>query len=420
MSTALDDRLREAFAHRANSTDVRVDLVRPGEAGTARSDVIVAVDARGADRWSPRRRSIVAVGAVAAVVGLVATGVAVSQRGGPVTDEPGSDIGVGATTATTNGTIADASADVVLTDRAALDLEQYRVLPVVRSTPLTFTVLDDSALPAGWSFEVMRSFTLLGPSDGSFPGTGGYSSGGTLTDDGGTSYELTVSSEDFLAVGATVDDTRTVGGAPVLVADGVAGEIGWTPADGVHVMLGNADADVGRLVDVAEQLTFVSTDELPLAPRPTGAGAPDAGAAFAGRIAGETWSATVGADALRSMFVDIGGQRLGGFANDRLSQPTDVPVVTGEATITALPGVGAVAFGYSTPSATAVVATLAGGATVSFPTLQRDLEAFWAVPIPTGVTVVSLAFVGATGVIATLTVPPLDPQLGGSYGGVFG
>ena len=81
MSTALDDRLRAALAHRASSTSVHVDLARFGDDESDRRGVDVVVDPAGADLWSPRRRSIVVVGAVAAVVGLVATGVAVSQRG---------------------------------------------------------------------------------------------------------------------------------------------------------------------------------------------------------------------------------------------------------------------------------------------------------------------------------------------------
>ena len=427
MSVDLEDRLRAALAHRADQTEIGHfgdPLARSAGHSTDRTPHELDVAGAPSRPRIDRARAVVALGAAAA---LVATVVVVAQRRPPTSDErlPSATAITADTADTPDSIVAPADraigADVALTDPTALDLDGYRVLPATRPTPRTFTVLAIDALPAGWTARVTGAFTLIDLSQTTFPGTGGYKYDVAVVDGDGRSFQLTVTSEDFFA-GAPVTTTGDlIDGSPVEVRTGASGEIGWRTPDGAHASLWSEGASVESLTEMAQSLPITTVDQLPDAVSDD-AGVPATGEPqLGGTIAGRPWGASISPGPLRTMFVHVDGRLLGGFENDRLSQPDDVAIVgMGETTLGALPGVGAIAFGSAAASATGVIATLADGTTVSFPTFQRDLEAFWAVPIPTGVSVVTLSIVAGGEVVGELTVPPLDPQLGGAYGGVLG
>jgi len=110
----------------------------------------------------------------------------------------------------------------------------------------------------------------------------------------------------------------------------------------------------------------------------------------------------------------------GAVSNDRLSQPSDNAAATFDISVSGVPGRGVIVFGYGPPATSVVSIESPTGVLAHLPTHQRELEAFFAVPIPDNVHVATLRFMDAEGnVLNVVNLPPFPKNMGGTYGGVF-
>lgn len=398
MTVELEDRVRRALAHRAEATTVgraSADTVQRG------SDAVVVDLAASRRRLGARdrRRPMLAVAAVA----LVAIGgIALSRRTEPPTEQD-------ATPATQPATSAPSAPSSVV--HRGLTLDDRRVLPVESELPADRYVVDTTRLPEGWTATERLSSTL----DFTHGGIGyGYSAQITTADG------VTVSIWATRGLGAQLPEGEPIGtidGVPAYASTDGSTSVNWQPDPRVVVTI-QGDRPVGELVDLADTLRYRRVAELPILPAdPVGPPTNEAHVRFSGTLSGQPWTAEVDPGPLRTMWVSFDGARAGGFEADRQSQPTDVAVTGLERTTIAVAGTGLVVIGHGAPSLTSVVATLADGSTASFPTYQRELEAFFAVPIPVGARVTTLTFLAGDVVRATLEVPAWPADLDGTYGG---
>ena len=418
MTHDLEDRLREAFAYRSERTHVDADSSHPDlHEGTSR-------------RRLPAMAALAAAG-VLLIAGLVAVNAIRS------TPSPGT-VPL-ASLPEANLTPIDLTAD-------DLSLDNWITTPSPDAPTPTWMVLDVAALPPGVELVSQAGSVLLTPpidapseTTSDLPVSHQYRA--QLRDDNtGTVIDVAVSSSQMGGpcnslidgMNATATDPPAGGdaGSNISGADvnginaAVSGSlVCWMPAPGViasvEVMGSSSPDDLESSLVLARQLTFTDTARLPQPVAPGQPGpAPDS-AEFIGTLNGIPWSATVSASALRTMNTYIDGRPSGAFSNDRLSQPVDTPAGTGELSLDAVPGKGAIAYGYTAPAVRTVRAINSTGDSVVLATFPRELETFFAVPIPDGVTIDTLEFLRSDGSIyATATIGPLPRDLAGAYGGL--
>jgi len=335
--------------------------------------------------------------AVATIVGLVVVArVRSDDRGGA--DSGSSD------TASANGP------DLVIDDLRAIDLDNLRGSGEPAGTASrSYLVLDASRLPDGWA-ATEQGFSLLDVEDP--PGHEYIYSAAITTDD---EHELVL---EFPLVGSP----STSGGPTGLSINGAAAEfdgygVVWSP-DGDHVARLGARPKLSTddLVTAAQALTFRTTSTLPVAEEASSVSRDPI--TLGGSLDGVAWSAYVEPTPLRTMWLSVDGARGGGFENTRDSQPSDAIYYGVEASLSGVPNRGAIVYGYCAPTVATIEARLDDGTVVQIATYRRELESWFAVPIPDGVVVDTLTFVNEDGsTLATYSVPPLPPQLGGTYGG---
>lgn len=411
MSVELEDRVRRALAHRAEHTSVDASSLQASSvsadrrAAGDRDAVVVDIDRAGRagraghDGRAPVGRRLVLVGAAAAlVVGVVV----LSQRIEPPVDEASPPASVPATPAAS---------------RFSLSLDDRRVLPVDDSgVPADRYVLDPTSVPEGWTVDESGMSTLYSGSEASL----GFIYTATLSAPDGTEVGLLVAR--MLGDATPPEETLgTVDGFPAWGSDGPPTTVTWKPDPDVTATV-QGTGSVADLMAFADSLEYRRVASFAAT---WSASADDdafrvneANVQFSGSISGLTWAVEVEPGPLRTVWSSIAGRRSGGTESDRQSQPTDAPVTVVENNLDATPGVGAVIYGWGPASLTSVAATLADGSTVSFPTYQRELEAFFAVPIPVGVRVTTLTYLAGDEVHTVVEVPELPADLGGVYGGV--
>ena len=180
--------------------------------------------------------------------------------------------------------------------------------------------------------------------------------------------------------------------------------------------------NTGDLLAIAESLAFTTVAEPPSTtidedtpPEDRLVGEPQ----IAGTLDGVPWSAQVDPGALRTMFVYVDGRRNSGFENDRLSQPSDLPAAgPGEISLSGIDGSGAIIFGYTSPEVDRILVRRTDGQAALLPVFGRDLESYFAIPVPDGLTIETITFLTGDGLpYRVATIPPLPAGLGGTYGG---
>lgn len=412
MTVELEDRLRRAFAHRAEHTSPDAAVARAE--GLGRDAVVVEIaraDRHGRSGRSDRDgrgrsgRRLALVGAAAA---MVVGAVVLAQRIQTPLDEASPPASVPAEPAA-----ATAS-------RMALSLDDRRVLPADDSgVPADRYVLDPASVPDGWTVDE-RAMSLLDPTGVADGDPVDYLYAATLTGPDGAEVTMFIRRGPDDAAG-TGEGVGSIDGATARRSDGGGAAVSWQPDPDITAMV-QGSSSVAELVSFADSLeyrrvgTFASSGEEPAAEdaRRTN----QVNVQFAGTLSGRPWAVEVDPGPLRTMWSSLDGRWSGGVENDRQSQPNDSPVVSISNNLDATPGVGVVVYGYGPPTLTSVVATLADGSTVSFPTYQRELEAYFAVPIPVGVRVTTLSYLAGHEVRSVAEVPEFPSDLGGGYGGL--
>lgn len=417
MNHDLEDRLRDAFTYRADRTNVR-------------SDSNQSVQRRGEPRRLLPALAAVAAAGVVVVGGLVAVN---ATRNGSASPTVPLD-----SLPPANVTHVDVRAD-------ELSLDVWIGQASNDAPAASWTVIDVSALPDGLELTSEEGKVLLGlPFDETAPETGSMAAThqyrAELRDGNGTSFSVAVTSNKLgpctqlieemgtppAPEPSSSDDSGVVAGVDINGIDAaVSGSlVCWmvTPESVASVeMLGaSSPGDAEASIELARQLTFTQADRLPQQTWPPESAPGPAAAEFNGTLNGVPWAATVASSSLRSMSTFIDGQPSGAFSNDRLSQPTDAPAGTGEVSLDAVPGKGAIVYGYVSPEVLTVRVTNSNAQSLVLATFQRELESFFAVPIPDGVTIDTLQFLRADGTTyATATIGPLPEDLVGGYGGIF-
>jgi hypothetical protein len=418
MTHDLEDRLREAFAYRSERTEIGTDSSHP--------DVH-----DGTTRRRPPAMLALAAASVLVIAGLVAVNAirsALSPDTAPLASLPEANL-----------TPIDLAAD-------DLSLDDWITTPTPDAPTPTWTVLDVTALPPGVVLVSQAgSVSLVPPIDppseasSDIPTSHQYRA--QLRDDTtDIVFDVAVSSSQFVGpCHSLIDDMNAAtdspgagdAGSDISRADvnginaAVSGSlVCWMPAPGVIASVEAVGAsspdDLESSVVLARQLMFTDTEQLPQPVVPGEPGAAPDSAEFSGTLNGIPWSATVSASAVPSMNTYVDGRFIGAFSSDRLSQPTDTPgAEVGHLSLDAVPGKGAIAYGYTAPEVRTVRASNRTGNSVVLATFPRELETFFAVPIPDGVTIDTLDFLRSDGSIyATATIGPLPSGLEGGYGGL--
>jgi hypothetical protein len=412
MSVELEDRLRDAFAHRAARTVVDPSSAR---AEALDRDAVVLEMAptgrpgrrSGSERHGRGRtgRRLALVGAAAA---MVVGAMALVQRIQTPLDEasPPQSVPVEPVPA------AD--------PRLALSLDDRRVLPVDESGVLADRyVLDPASVPEGWTVDE-DGMSLLDPTGVAEGQSVEYLYRATLTGPDGVRVTMFIRRGPGDGVG-TGEAVGMIDGATARRSDGGGTAVTWRPDPDITAVV-EGTSSIAELVSFADALAYRRVGTF----RSSG---PDVAAEdarltnqanvqFAGTLSGRPWAVEVDPGPLRTMWTSLDGRWSGGSEHDRRSQPNDARVVSVFNNLDATPGVGVVVYGYGPPTLTSVVATLADGSTVSFPTYQRELEAYFAVPIPVGVRVTTLSYLAGDEVRFVVDVPEFPSDLGGGYGGL--
>lgn len=391
----LEGRISAALTHRAEAT-----VVRRASAGAVHV-VTWRDDATPVGR--PRHTGRYAAAAAAAI--LVAGGLTVVNH----VRQPSSPA--------RGATVPVAPPYLQIDDPMAIDFDAW-IADATPPEPQTYTVLDTTNLPEGATLTSEYGYALLDvPGE---VGTYRYVAEIGLGDERAMSLRLRRSTfRPSCAEAAGAHIPVTIGGVP-----GYASEqsVCWE-ADGLQAELWAAEPrqlEPEDLTAVAESLAFTTTDALPY-PEPTGDGG-YVGAAtdvvFGGTLNGLAWTARVDPGPLRTMFVNTAGRGGGsGFENDRLSQPEDLPVTQVDGSISGVPGYGALAFGVAPAGVATVVVTDDAGNQARLPAHARELESFFAVPIPQPVRITTLTFLDASGAtIAIADVPAIPIGMGGGFG----
>lgn len=415
MTHDLEDRLREAFAYRSDNTEIRSNRSSVGQ------------------RHDDFRRRLPAIAALAAAGVLVVGGlVAVSAtRTAPST--PTVPL---ASLPQVNQIPIDVTAD-------ELSLDDWIVPPASDAPTPSWTVLDVTALPDGVELvNEAGSVLAIAPIDSpaqeasNLPASHQYRA--QLRDDNtDATFDVTVTSSQMGPCTALIEDMNAARAGQPAPGDDAGLETSGVDINGIDAAVSGSlvcwMVDPGAIASVeastpgnvetsialARRITFTDVDTLPQPNPAAQADAAPASAEFSGTLNGVPWAATVSPSALRTMNTYIDGQPTGAFANDRLSQPTDTPVDAGEMTLDAIPGKGAIAYGFTAPEVLAVRATNSNSESLVLATFPRELETFFAVPIPDGVTIDTLEFLLADGsVYATATIGALPKNLEGGYGGL--
>ena len=405
MTHDLEDRLRDAFDYRADRTEFRSDNS--------------SLD----HRREVTRRIFPAVVAVAAAGVLVVGGlVAVSA----LRTAPSSPTVPLASLPQANLTPIDITAD-------ELSLDDWIGSAATDAPASSWTVLDATALPAGVELISEVGNTLLGlPLDATTQETGsGWATHiyrAEVRDGNGTTFDVAVTSSQIGPCTALIEQGPgdTAAGVDINgIEAAVSGSlVCWIATPGsvasVEVVGASSPSDAESSIDLARQIKFIDVERLPQLNDPGESAVGPASAEFSGTLSEVPWAATVSPSSLRTMTTYIDGQMSGSFENDRLSQPTDTPAGTGELSLDAVPGKGAIVYGYSARKVVAVRVINSNAESRVLATFPRELETFFAVPIPDGVTVDMLEFLRADGsTYATATIGPLPNDLAGGYGGIF-
>jgi hypothetical protein len=328
-------------------------------------------------------------------------------------------------------------------DLLAISLDDWISPSPIDAGQRSWTVLDTAQLPTDIELiEESASVLLASPTDdrnASFAGMAdAYEYTATLRANGnefnvviGTST-LGHCSSLLGAEMSTTDDSAFTSAPTGEVVD-INGEravidgtvLCWTVEPGVvasitPTRLSPADGYDGATADLGRRVSFTHVAELPQPMEPLKGDPAPASGNLRGTLNATPWSAAVETSTLRAMWISADGRALGGFSNDRLSQPTDTPATTGELSLTGAPGAGALVYGYVAPEVAGVRVTSSHSETTVLPVLQRENESFVAVPIPEGVVVTTLEFVRADGSVYSLaSLGPLPADLVGTYGGLI-
>ncbi|MGD9996397.1 MAG: hypothetical protein AB7L17_00525 [Ilumatobacteraceae bacterium] len=403
MNVDLEDRLRQALDHRAESTVLTDVLPAPGSQWMPLGDDTMRVQ---------RPRRLVPLLAIAGALGVIVVALGIV---GSIRLEPASPLDVPATS------VPDSSTpdSTVLTDAHEISLDSHRTTadPPGGTGP-AFVVLDVDELPPDWT-AVEDGFTRLEVAGGGFL----YSV--SLRAPDSRQFEVKVSKgAPPMYPPVPGDGSGDVGGSPVATIG--PRSIQWSPSDdttiSIEASMRNPTFTTPALLELARALRFTTATRLPTHDDPPEGSSPyfppSEAVQLGGTLAGVRWSAQVERSALRGMSVRVGGLMSSAFSNDRLSQPEDVPVSTVEVTIDGQPDLGAIVYGYGPPESAILRAVLSDGSTIDIPTYQRDLEAYFAIPIPDGVVVDTLMLIDADGnVVASGVLPTIPRQLGGAYSG---
>lgn len=417
MTNDIEEQLRAAFTHRAEHTVISG-----------------AFDQVAAAPNNPTRSMRGPVLAMAAAAVLVVGGILAVNAGTTDSVLPADQTPVAPQPEEANTTVQTAATD----DPLGLSLDEWISLPRVDSPDRSWPIVDASALPAGVNLTDQSGSVLLGPPIGVEESGDDVFDAVThqyvarLRGDTGTEFTVTVTTMAFGPCSAfddaggstqpTADQTPAavaVGGVDAAVRGSL---VCWALSPGVNASVEVFDSslptDAAVSIDLAQQLEFTEVARLPQSTNDFDSQpAPDSGD-LGGTLNGVAWLATVDPSSLRTMNTYADGQLLGGFQNDRLSQPNDVAAATGELMLTGVPGQGALVYGYVAPEAVVVRVTNDSGAVITLPMLQRELESFFAVPIPDGVVVETVEFVRADGsAYASTQIGPLPDDLAGGYGG---
>ncbi len=415
----LEDRLREAFAHRAEHTVVQHGMQRSQRPLPA----VIRLDTEAGGRPLSKgsggtRRGMMAV-AAAIVLVVVGVGIVASWNDPPTA--PGEQQPA--------PTLPVLSVDV--SDPTAVSLDALNGPGTLLDR--TYLALDQERIPDGVTIEqeggaLIANADLYGDA-GRVEDAFTYTYNASLVLDDGSTFWIQIvddadNSLDFAYECAVESLVEPIESGRIVATNGNAlclylgdSVISMVPIDTSEDF--DPDVAVGR--DVFEQLQFIEVDEMPVFELPLGPGRDEpADVAFAGTLSGVRWAATVAPGALRTMFTYVDGKEQGGFENDRSSQPDDAAVTGVDGSIDAIPGLGTILYGFAPPSATNVIVTTSDGEFARLPLRRRELESYFAVPVPDSITVTNLTFVARDGSMVTdVDLPPLPKGLGGGYDGLF-
>lgn len=391
------------------------------------------------DYGRPTPARLVPMTAAAAIVAIGVGGlVVVNAR----VDAPGRQPPAASQPSPSNSAAPRAAASGDLLD---ISLDDWIDPSSPEADPRSWTVLDTAQLPTDVELiDELGSVVLAPPvdaGDATFAGmVAAYRYSAALRSNG-TVFNLVVTSPafgpcvtllDMSGADASMTDDNSYPAAPTGQVHDINGEravsdgssLCWTVEPDVVALIAPAGSSsddtpaAEAAADVARRVAFTQVEQLPT--EPGNAESAPSSSDFAGTLNAVPWSATVSASSSRAMQVSADGRALGGFSNDRLSQPTDTPTATGDLSLTGVPGAGAIVYGYVAPDVVAVRVTSNRGETDILPVLQRENESFLAVPIPDGVVVTTLEFVRTDGSVFGLAdLGPLPANLEGTYGGII-
>lgn len=385
MSVDFEQELRRVFRDRADSTRFTLDVDR-------RPVQRRCVNISRPIRWV---RPLLAVAAIAAVA-VITLAVTYGDGGSPPA--------------------AAGDAPLVLDDPLALSLDPLRGVGPVPAGPAArpYLVVDAEALPPGWSIETTMQGALLDFSGDPEPAIDHYRSQATLTTGDGTTYSLRL--ERSVGTAGELGGPRRTDTVSV---DGTS--LQWVAGDGVVARLDTpAVTTPATLQAVSEQIPLVAADALDAVPAPRLADVSlPRRVDFEGELAGVHWWATIGCCSLRAIAVGSAIENgAGATSADRLSQPTDDPTTRTDSMIVGIPSAGAIVAGFTDPAATGIQVIADGQVIAEAPVIVAHGAAFFAVPVPDGVRIDTVAFTSGAGDIHPVVVPPLPPDLFGTYPGM--
>lgn len=281
-----------------------------------------------------------------------------------------------------------------IVDALAITLDDLpRTAPPSAPLPGGYLVLDHASLPAGWAVSDEWGGVMSAGPDGI------YWYQVTLTA-AGDDYTLTVSNVPF---GDPPGDPVDVDGMEGFLD---ASSIRWNLDEGVMATLGPIDAEVA--VGVASTLSFNPVDEMPFKEILPTDGPPMSDPALAGRLNGIQWSLflTDGDDPGRWLYA--GRELAAGVGIDPNS------VLGPEVDVTGVPGYGSVVWGSVPKEVRSVRVRLVDGSEMTVPVARTDADAYFAVPVPTGLDIDIVEFLGESGVaIAHCEMPDIAAGFGG-------
>lgn len=405
MTHDLEDRLRNAFAYRSVRTEIRSN------------------DSSLDDRPDEPRRFLPALAALTAAAVLVVGGLVVVTS---LRSAPSSPTVPVASLPQANLTPIDVTAD-------ELSLDDWIGSAATDTPAPSWTVLDVTSLPEGVELISEVGNTLLGlPLDTTTQETGSgratHIYQAQLRDGNDATFDVAVTSSQVGPCTALIEpgpDNAAAGVDINGVDAAVSGSlVCWMARPGlvasVEVVGASSPTDADASIDLARQIKFTDVEQLPKPSDAVESGGGPSSAEFSGTLSGVPWAATVSPSSLRTMTTYIDGRMSASFENDRLSQPTDTAAGAGELSLDAVAGKGAIVYGYSAPEIVAVRVVNNNAESLVLETFPRELETFFAVPIPDSITIDTLEFLRADGsTYATATIGPLPKDLAGSYGGIF-